>query len=245
LNICSVKTKEYSERKAARANEDAAIAEAISILNSDEAFAAFGKTDATSTGGTGFIQFKSVQLHQPAHALSKQVQAVLAMSKSARVKKIASMVQKGNPFEEVLEQIEKMLKVNVQEGKADQENLDFCNSERTTNDDKLTEKKNQIDALDGEIEELNTTIHDPETGLHAQLSSTEKSLSACVKAQKTETADRMEANSAYQTGIKNLAAADELLVKAFKVLNKYYDELAKKMEAAGFVQKGRGHPAPP
>jgi len=141
LNICSVKTKEYSERKAARANEDAAIAEAISILNSDEAFAAFGKTDATSTGGTGFIQLKSVQLHQPAHALSKQVQAVLAMSNSARVKKIASMVQKGNPFEEVLEQIEKMLKVNVKEGKADQENLDFCNSERTTNDDKLTKKK--------------------------------------------------------------------------------------------------------
>merc|ERR1719456_1785409 len=63
LRICSEKTKDYEQRKAMRANEDAAIAEAISILNSDAAFASFGKTDATSTGATGFLQLRSVHRH--------------------------------------------------------------------------------------------------------------------------------------------------------------------------------------
>merc|ERR1719263_1210816 len=68
LRICSEKTKDFEQRKAMRANEDAAIAEAIAILNSDAAFASFGKTDATSTGATGpeFLQMRSVSLHNPA-----------------------------------------------------------------------------------------------------------------------------------------------------------------------------------
>jgi hypothetical protein len=39
-----------------RSQEEAAIAEAIAVLNSDQAFATFGKVDATSTGSTSFVQ---------------------------------------------------------------------------------------------------------------------------------------------------------------------------------------------
>merc|ERR1719515_189538 len=56
LPLCETKAKGYENRKMLRANEEAAIAEAISILNSDDAFATFGTTDATSTGATKFIQ---------------------------------------------------------------------------------------------------------------------------------------------------------------------------------------------
>merc|ERR1719321_1891819 len=42
LPLCSDKAKSYENRKVLRAQEEAAIAEAISILNSDEAFATFG-----------------------------------------------------------------------------------------------------------------------------------------------------------------------------------------------------------
>merc|ERR1719460_1750509 len=51
LPMCEEKAKGYQNRKMLRANEEAAIAEAISILNSDEAFATFGTVDATSSGG--------------------------------------------------------------------------------------------------------------------------------------------------------------------------------------------------
>merc|ERR1719352_1621414 len=50
---CTEKKAQYEARKMIRANEDAAIAQAISILNSDEAFDTFGKTKATSEGETG------------------------------------------------------------------------------------------------------------------------------------------------------------------------------------------------
>merc|ERR1719235_2365748 len=53
LKMCAIKAKEFEERKVLRANEEAAISQAISILNSDEAFAAFGKVKATKSGATG------------------------------------------------------------------------------------------------------------------------------------------------------------------------------------------------
>merc|ERR1719388_454457 len=53
---CSSKKAEFEKRNMLRAGEEAAIAEAISILNSDAAFESFGKVDATSTGATGFVQ---------------------------------------------------------------------------------------------------------------------------------------------------------------------------------------------
>merc|ERR1719327_1528428 len=59
---CAMKKKEFEKRNMLRAGEEAAIAEAISILNSDAAFESFGKVDATSTGATGLLQNKKVSL---------------------------------------------------------------------------------------------------------------------------------------------------------------------------------------
>ena len=41
-----------------RANEEAAVAQAILILNSDAAFESFGVTAAGTSGNTGFIQLR-------------------------------------------------------------------------------------------------------------------------------------------------------------------------------------------
>merc|ERR550514_2106932 len=46
---CAKKKAEYEKRNMLRSQEEAAIAEAIAVLNSDEAFATFGKNAATST----------------------------------------------------------------------------------------------------------------------------------------------------------------------------------------------------
>merc|ERR1719326_1385559 len=69
LPMCEEKAKGYENRKVLRANEEAAIAEAISILNSDAAFETFATTDATKTGKTkaaAFIQMRSVRRHETA-----------------------------------------------------------------------------------------------------------------------------------------------------------------------------------
>merc|ERR1719359_1670129 len=54
--LCAKKTKEYEKRKMIRSNEEAAVAQGVSILNSEEASAAFGDIKATTEGGTGFMQ---------------------------------------------------------------------------------------------------------------------------------------------------------------------------------------------
>merc|ERR1719353_99803 len=56
LPMCKAKTDDYNHRKMMRANEEVAVAEAISILNSDAAFSTFDTVDATSSGKTSFLQ---------------------------------------------------------------------------------------------------------------------------------------------------------------------------------------------
>merc|ERR1719331_2141566 len=249
LAMCEEKTKEYNQRKMLRANEDAAVAEAVAILNSDESFAAFGKTDATSTGATGpaFIQLRSrrVRIHSSTVSLSLQVKQALLAAKSPRVAKVASLIQAENVFDTVLKEITKMLEVIEEEGKQDKENLDWCNDERTENHNKLDEANDQIDTLTGEIQQLTDDIEDPETGLKAQIKTTEDDLASCIESQKTETKDRKEANLLYQQDIKNLVAAEKILTKAIKVLRKYYDDLAEKMEAGEVFLQRREDPDAP
>jgi len=252
LVMCEEKTKEYNQRKMLRANEDAAVAEAVAILNSDESFAAFGKTDATSTGSTGgkasFIQLRSrrVRIHSSAVSLSLQVKEALLAAKSPRVAKVASLIQAENIFNVVLDEITKMLKVIVEEGKQDKENLDWCNDERTESNGKLDDANDEIDTLTGEIQQLTDDIDDPETGLKSQIKTTEEDLASCIESQKSETVERKEANLLYQQDIKNLVAAESILKKAIKVLRKYYDDLEKKMEAGevGFLQRREDPDAP-
>merc|ERR1719450_648290 len=58
IKMCADKKLEFEDRKMVRANEEAAIAQAITILNSDEAFETFGAVKATTSGATGlsFLQ---------------------------------------------------------------------------------------------------------------------------------------------------------------------------------------------
>merc|ERR1719321_1171526 len=56
LALCAAKTKEYEDRKMIRTGEEAAVSQAISILNSDAAFDLCGATKAVTEGG--FIQLR-------------------------------------------------------------------------------------------------------------------------------------------------------------------------------------------
>merc|ERR1719352_1076882 len=62
--MCAAKTKEFGDRKMVRANEEAALAEAVSILNSDEAFETFGAVKATTEGATGLALLQVANSHQ-------------------------------------------------------------------------------------------------------------------------------------------------------------------------------------
>jgi chromosome segregation ATPase len=251
--VCEKKSKQYAERKALRANEDAAVAEAIAILNSDEAFETFGKVDATSTGATSLLQLVSISQHQASNQLSAaarlragtSLQASAGSLHSMRLAKVAALLAAGNPFETVLAEIDKMLEVIVEEGKVDKENLDWCNDERTENHESLDDKIDQISTLQGAIDDLTDAIENPESGLKIMIEQTQESLKDNVEAQVKQTKNRKEENKAYQQNIRTLVKAEEILRKAIKVLNKYYESLEKhiaEQEGAGLLQED---PAPP
>jgi len=240
---CTVKAKQYDERTLMRRQEEAALAEAVSILNSDAAFATFGKVDATKSGATGFLQRIAIHQHaSPVDASRMQAQRLLSKASekhwSPALAKVVALLKTGNPFATVLEEIKKMLTIIEKEGKADAEQLAWCNEERTQNDADLATKNEQIISLTTEIDDLEKLINGPETGLKFQIQETETSLTTNSEAQTFQTAERKEANVAYQTDIGHLVDSTKLLENAISVLSKYY----AKIEQSSLVQED---PAPP
>jgi uncharacterized coiled-coil protein SlyX len=234
IPMCDAKAKEYAERNMMRANEDAAVSEAIAILNKDSAFATFGTVDATSAGPTGFLQLKSIRKHAPERSTREQVQQLLQQAarkhKSMRLVKIAALLEADNPFTKVLEAITKLVAVIKAEGVADKENLDWCNTERTESDATIKELDAEILELEDAIAKLIEKIEAPETGLKAMIESTEVALQENYQSQVTQTSQRTEQNQAYQADVANLVEAEDLLTAAINVLTKYYDQIGPDVE---------------
>jgi len=228
--LCEERKKEYESRVALRANEDAAISEALAILNSDQAFATFGKVSATSTGATSFLQLASVSPHlqkeqDPREKVQQLLKKAAGAQGSLRLAQLASSISAENPFAVVLEEIKKMVDTIAEEGKVDKEKLDWCRSERETKNAEVEEKDGQITELGSTIDELTKTIEEPETGLKDSIARDEASLLENGDSQKTATETRQSENAAYQTDIGHLVEAEDLLARAVKVLNAYYSDI--------------------
>jgi len=230
--MCADKAAGYANRKMLRANEEAAIAESVSILNSDAAFATFGSSSATKTGATAFTQMRSVSRHMAVDA-RKSVQTVLqkaaADTHSARLSKVMAMLQGANPFDEVLKEISNMLEVIKDEGEADQKKFDWCKDERKTNKEEKASKKKDITSLKKTVNDLIKEIENPKDGLKLMIADTEDSLLQNKASQETETKARGEENSAYQKDVKNLVQAESILKRAISVLSAYYEDLESKL----------------
>merc|ERR1719261_2372124 len=89
---CAKKKADFEKRNMLRSQEEAAIAEAVAVLNSDAAFATFGSVSATSTGATSFVQFRESK-NEDAQKVRSTAAAALARSSkelhSVRLAKIA------------------------------------------------------------------------------------------------------------------------------------------------------------
>merc|ERR1719486_1076444 len=210
------------------AKEEAEIAEAIAVLNSDAAFATFGTVGATSTGATGFIQF-SESKNEDAQKVRSTAAAALARSSkelhSVRLAKIAmELSSKGkatNPFVKVLENINGTVDLIDAEEADDSQKLATCNKEQDINNKKRDDKKAKMDELTASISELEISAK----STRKQIAETEVQLADNRAGQKESTDARNEANAIFKTNLKNLEDAERILAKATKVLVKYYKYL--------------------
>jgi len=216
---CTQTKSEYRNRNAARASEQAALAEAISILNSDAAFATFGTVTATSKTAS-FLQLRRITKHQ--RPLADQIESLLAKTSSVRVQKVASLVRSGNPFTTVLEAIDNMLALNVKEGVVDTENKGWCETTNAANTRDLNTATQNNNTLTTEIGGLFNQINDV---LIPDIASTEEQIRQNVEDQKKATKLKLEATENYKVDVKNLQKTRSLLAKATSVLKAYYDKV--------------------
>jgi len=238
--MCSGKAEDYEKRLLLRTNEEAAITEAIAILNSDAAFETFGTVTATSKGQT-LLQLRAVHRHSHQHdkvelvdtnAHRQEAQIFLRKAagsqKSLVLSKILAFLEAGNPFTVVLDEIAKMIKLLEGEDEADTQQKTWCDTERSTNNANLEKKKLSIATLNSEIATLKDRIDNPVTGLKALIAQDEASLVQNGEDQATVTKERKEGNVLYQEDIGNLVEAATLVSKAIQVLTTYYDEVLEK-----------------
>ena len=91
------KSNEYDDCKMIRAHEEAAVAQAVSILHRDAAFAIFGATKSATEGETGFFQMCMRMPRKSARELVLRQQTRAARrTKSPHLAKFASML--GNEY---------------------------------------------------------------------------------------------------------------------------------------------------
>jgi len=251
LEQCAAKATQYEERVSMRASEEAAISEAIAILNSDAAFATFGTVSATKDGPTQFLQYREIRRHDGAESAAAPRRKVIAFLQQAAGPKgspllgrVVTLLQANNPFAVVLEEIDKMIAMLAAEEKADDEQKAWCDNARTETSNEITQKDGQIITLQGEIQTLNDEIEHPVTGLKVQISAKETALQENHDDQVSQTKERTDDNLAYQKDVANLVEADALLTKAVKLLRAYYSKIKTEM-SSGFIQKRHKRQTPP
>jgi hypothetical protein len=217
---CASKAKEFEKRNMLRAGEEAAIAEAISILNSDAAFESFGKVEATSTGATGlfFLQMSK----QSATDIRKKASDELLLTShkvhSVRVARIAMAISDGNPFKKVLEMINKTISIIETEETDDVQKKETCIEEQTTNEENKALKEKDIQTLESNIDELKVAIE----GTKQSITLATEDLGLNRDSQKSTTATRTDAHAVFTETLANCEDAEKILHKAVEVLQKYY-----------------------
>jgi len=250
LDMCSAKKKQYDDRVALRSKEAVAIAEAISILNSDAAFASFGTVSATKDGAVSFVQYGTIHAHMqqiqesPRQRARAFLERAAGTKSSPLLKHVISLLQANNPFTVVLAEIDKMVALIAAEETADDQQKSWCDTTRTETDGTITTKGGQITSLQGEINQLGVDIDHPDTGLKVLIANAEASLVQNHDNQVTETAARRTDNSEYRADVANLVEAEKLLSKAIDVLHAYYAKIIL-ANGGSLLQNRRQDPTPP
>ena len=196
---CAVKKKEYEHRNMLRANEEAAVAQAISILNSDEAFATFDKG-----GVQTFVQLTSSKDKAVRGKVLKELLTAGRKTQSLKIARIASAIAAFNPFEKVLEMIRNTISMIEKEEDDDVAKKDWCRTPEKTGEQDVSEqnqadKETDMSTLEGNINELQISIDD----LKSNIELATDDLNTNRETQKTTTGTRKERNGLFHENLKN------------------------------------------
>jgi hypothetical protein len=229
--VLAEKTKVYEDRKLLRTQEDAAISKAISILNSDDAYASFNKVPSS------FLQLAAsagTELEEQRMQVLSYLRTQAELSRSTRLAQLAVLVSSEdpkNPFTKVLAEIHDMKAVIDKEKESDEKKRDTCVKEREENNEDIKEQSSIITDQNTKISNGKNTLGSLEdkTGLLTDLDGevgSKVQLQASLLEQKATTADRTVENQDYQQDVADLQVAQDLIKKAMTVLKDYYAKIS-------------------
>jgi len=219
---CPKKAEEYKIRTSLRANEEAAIAQAIAIL--DKVAQHVGKT--SSADKLSLLQLTQRDSPGVPPTLIRSLMRAAGATRSFRLAHVAAALEDPvkNPFSKVLEMIEKTLTLIDAEEADDEKYHAWCDTEQTENEDMKTEKETNLQTLE-------TTISELEIALQSTKDSIDTGREDLKSTRQTKTdamADRKEENKQFSEELSNFESALSGLAKAKDVLTEFYDKLAEK-----------------
>merc|ERR1719482_1885494 len=227
---CATKKKEWAERSKVRAEEVAAISEAIGILNDDDALDLFQKTMGLAQEHVtmGFLQQRSKE------SLALRARALLHVlaKKDSRHSSALALIQyslraKAVDFSKILAQIDGMVEVLGNEQTDDDEQKSFCDKDLAKSEKEKKATEDAISMSKASIEEMTAsseTLSEEVSSLQAEIKSLDKAVAEATEQRKEEHADFLQ----FQT--ENNAAL-QLIDKAKNRLFKFYRPTVYKEQA--------------
>merc|ERR1719353_1764527 len=251
---CAEKKKEWSVRCQIRAEEVAAISEAIKVLNDDDALDLFKKTLSLNQGPAG-SQFGFIQQHEAQHNRAQQALQQLSSSKvdqkNLQVQFLENALKAKNvDFSKVIQMVTEMQAVLKEEQASDDAQKSFCDKDISKTDKEQKDTEEEIAssaALIEECQEASAQTADEIALLQKEI----KELDLAV-AEATE--QRKEEHGEYIQFMEENNAALQLLEKAKNKLNKFYRPTQYKAETTpepivlsqlSFVQVSHKEAPPP
>jgi hypothetical protein len=257
---CGSKEAEWAERQKMRAEEVAAISQAIGILNDDDALDVFKKAVPSAFFQNSFLQKGGAK----ANRLQK-VQGLLAAGSKFRSPQLKLLLfnlkskirmsqrQQAQNFDEIIKMVDGMVVVLTKEGADDEKQKGWCEGEFEKSADEQAAAKTKLGQIGAEISELGDEISE----LTEAIATLTSEIAELDKTVADATESRKEDHAAFTESLQLSEVAIGLLAKAKNRLQKFYNPtlykaapktemtMEEKIITAGTFAQIRSHVAPP
>lgn len=229
---CKTKASEFGQRSKLRVEEEAALSEAIDIIN--------GIKDKKTAAGfvqTSFLQTASflsasknlvptANLNRVAEYLTKQGK----QQRSKKLQLLALEIAAGGPFDKVTAMIRKLIDRLKEEGMKEAGKNGQCSKWMKENKMDISDSQEKLDELTASISELTAQIGEASERLktlNAQAGASQKMLNEAAT-------QRAEDKKQNEFTVADAKEGEEAVSAALKVLSEFY---AKASEATALVQQ--------
>merc|ERR1719428_944566 len=214
---CKVKQQEWDAIKKTRQEELLALADAIKMLNDDDALELFKKTLPSASS---FMQIQVTAKEMRSKAVAELKVFMQKHPKNARLELLALALEgKKVGFEKVIKMIDDMVVTLKVEQADDDAKKEYCAEELDLADDKKKELEHAVSDLETAIENAKEAIAklaDEIAALIAGITELDKTVAEATEQRKEENAD-------FKSLMASDTAAKELMKFAKNRLNKFYN----------------------